>query len=72
MVEVKVDKMRKRRRRKRNKKRRVSQSSGGDLLHPPPLGESGTAHRLQDRRDVPVQGRVGSGHRSLEDKIDNR
>lgn len=43
-----------------------SQSSGGDLLHPPPLGQRGAAHRLQNRRDVPVESRVGGGHRTLE------
>lgn len=45
---------------------RRSQCGGGDLLHPPPLGQSGAAHRLQDRGDVPVEGGVGGGHCTLE------
>lgn len=33
-----------------------SQGSGGDLLHTPPLGQSGTAHWFQDWRNIPVEG----------------
>lgn len=57
-IEVRVDRRRKRR----------SQSGGGDFLQPPPLGQRGAAHRLQNRGHVPAQRQVRGRHRSLKEE----
>lgn len=45
-----------------------SQGGGGDLLHPPPLGQSGTTNWFQDWGDVPVKRWVSGRHCTLEQK----